>query len=57
MTTEFYDWLQQGVDKGWITDPYCDTHEGYYDSLTEEEIAEFEEGGDPCIVAVRILNP
>ena len=29
MTPEQKKWVQQGIDKGFITKPYCDTHDAY----------------------------
>lgn len=50
---EFNIWLQNGVDRGWVTDPFCNTHEG--DTfMTDEEMQEWEEGGDPCQVVLKI---
>ena len=52
---EFEIWLQNGVDRGWITEPFCSTHDGdpYMD---EEEAQAWEEGGDPCCVVSKFLN-
>jgi hypothetical protein len=50
---EFNIWLQNGVDRGWVTDPFCNTHEG--DTfMTDEEMQEWEEGGDPCQVVIKL---
>jgi hypothetical protein len=46
------EWLQYGIDKGYCSDSVCATHNGLPD--TEEEMQEWEDGGDPCIPAVRI---
>jgi hypothetical protein len=35
--TEFWDWFNIGVHKGWVTNPFCQTHDGGYDVMTEEE--------------------
>lgn len=49
------DWLEIGQEKGWISQPFCFTHDG--DSyMTEEEEAEWEEGGDPCCQVVKFLQ-
>ena len=50
---EFEIWLENGIERGWITEPFCNTHEGdpYMD---EEEQKEWEEGGDPCQVVLKI---
>ena len=51
--TEFDIWLNNGIERGWITEPFCSTHEGdpYMD---EEEAQEWEAGGDPCCVVIKV---
>jgi hypothetical protein len=48
-------WVEVGVEMGWVSSPYCETHDG--SPLSEAEMTEFDEGGDPCIVALRLLDP
>jgi hypothetical protein len=48
-------WLKLGLKKQWITVPFCDTHEGYL-NLTDEQIEEFDDGGDPCVVVMQLLK-
>jgi hypothetical protein len=48
-------WLLIGVKAGWISEPYCATHDGSYRYMTEEELEEWEEGGDPCHTAISLL--
>jgi hypothetical protein len=50
---EFEIWLDNGIRRGWITEPFCNTHEGD-PYMTEEEHKEWEEGGDPCQVVLKI---
>jgi hypothetical protein len=50
----FEEWYSIGLEKGWITKPFCQTHDGGYDYMTEEEVKEWEEGGDPCMTVTRI---
>jgi hypothetical protein len=50
---EFEIWLDNGIQRGWITEPFCNTHEGD-PYITEEEQQEWEEGGDPCQVVLKI---
>jgi hypothetical protein len=50
---EYSVWLYNGIDRGWITPPFCNTHEGD-PYMSEEEDLEWEQGGDPCQVVVRI---
>ena len=52
---EFEIWLNNGIERGWVTEPFCNTHEG--DTyMSEEELQEWEEGGDPCQVVIKINN-
>jgi hypothetical protein len=46
------EWLNIGIDNGWCSMPVCATHDGLPGTI--EENSEWEEGGDPCQVAVRI---
>lgn len=46
------EWLAYGVEHKYCSPPVCDTHEGI--PLTEEEVSLWDEGEDPCAVAVRI---
>lgn len=58
MTTydeDFGTWLQAGIDKGWISEPFCNTHDGD-PYMTEEEEKEWEEGGDPCMHVLKLLE-
>jgi len=52
---EFEIWLDNGIERGWITEPFCNTHEGD-PYMSEEEAQEWEEGGDPCQVVVKIIE-
>lgn len=51
---EVWEWLQVGIDKGWVTEPFCYTHDGD-PYMSEEEEKEWEEGGDPCAPVIKIL--
>ncbi len=51
---EFYAWLVSGIEKGWISDPFCYTHDGD-PYMTEEEEQEWEDGGDPCSHVVKLI--
>jgi hypothetical protein len=50
--SEFYEWLQIGIDKKWVSDVMCVTHNGLEN--TEEEEEQWNEGGDPCQHAIRV---
>jgi len=52
---EFGIWLRNGIDRGWISEPYCHTHDGGIQYMGEEELEEWEQGGDPCEHVVRIF--
>ncbi len=52
--TEVWEWMEFGIQKGWVTEPFCNTHDGD-PYMTEEEEAEWEEGGDPCMPVFKIL--
>ena len=49
-------WLRVGVKAGWISAPYCATHDGNYNYMTEEEAREWDEGGDPCHLTISLLQ-
>ena len=51
---EYARWVQQGIDRGWISPPDC-IHHGAKDPIpwTEEESELVEGGDDPCLVAAR----
>lgn len=52
---EFSIWLENGIERGWISEPYCHTHDGGMQYMSEEEIQEWEDGGDPCEHVLRIF--
>ena len=49
---EFEIWLKNGYDRGWVSDVFCNTHD--VAPMSDEEMQEWEEGGDPCSFQVRI---
>ena len=49
-----WDWLNIGITNGWITEPFCYTHDGD-PYMSEEEEKEWEDGGDPCAPVIKIL--
>lgn len=51
--SEFLIWIQNGIERGWVTEPFCATHDGD-PFMTEEESQQWEEGGDPCMSVVKI---
>ena len=53
--SKFIAWLQEGIDEGWVSAPFCNTHNGD-PYMTEEEEQEWENGGDPCLFVVKLLQ-
>jgi hypothetical protein len=51
---KFGEWLQVGMDNGWVTEPFCNTHD-IDPAMGEEEQEEWEAGGDPCQHVLRIM--
>lgn len=49
----FDEWLAFGIEKGWITKPFCNTHDGYQ-YLTDEQERDFDLGGDPCVSVIQL---
>lgn len=50
----FDEWIVYGMEKGWCSPPLCETHDGL--PMTQEEERGWEEGGDPCIHAIRLYE-
>lgn len=48
----FAEWMALGIEKGWIAEGVCQTHDGT--PMTDKEEAAWEEGGDPCIPILRV---
>mgnify|MGYP003339823988 CR=1 FL=1 len=53
--SEFDSWLWSGIDRGWITKPFCMTHDGD-PYMTKEEEEQWDEGGDPCCHVVKFID-
>lgn len=51
---EFQIWLENGVSRGWISKPFCETHEG--GPMSDEEMEEWENGQDPCAFHIKLLG-
>jgi hypothetical protein len=54
-TPDFDEWLMVGISNGWVTEPFCYTHDGD-PYMTEEEEKEWEDGGDPCAPVIKLIN-
>lgn len=52
---EFDIWINNGIERGWITNSFCNTHDGD-PYMTEEEAKEWNDGGDPCQVVFKIVE-
>jgi len=50
---EFDIWLDNGIERGWITEPFCNTHDGD-PYMTDEKQQEWKDGGDSCQVVFKI---
>jgi hypothetical protein len=50
---DFYEWLQYGMDAGWVGPVVCETHDGL--PMTAEEEEAFWES-DPCIRILRVYE-
>ena len=53
-SVDITEWLRVGVDNGFISPPVCMTHDDFYTVDEMEEI--YLEGGDPCILGMRLLK-
>lgn len=51
---EFSIWLNNGINRGWISEPFCCTHDG--GPITDEEYAAMDEGDDICFSHIKILE-
>ena len=49
------EWLKDGIDNGWISEPFCSTHD-IDPSMTDEEQEAWEAGQDPCRPVVRLIE-
>ena len=51
---EFGKWIRHGIEEGWVSEPFCNTHD-IDPVMGEDEQAEWEAGGDPCQHVVRLM--
>ena len=51
---DYFDWRDLGIVNGWISEPFCDTHDSGY--MTDEEEQAWENGEDPCMMVFRIYE-
>ena len=52
--TDYGDWLKHGMDMGWVGPAVCVSHDDI--PTSEEEDAQVEEGGDPCLWVIRVYD-
>lgn len=48
---DFYEWLNYGMDKKYISKMYCSTHD-----ILDEDIEEVDEDMDICIPVVKVYG-
>ena len=51
---KFYKWYETGLKHGWCSRVVCERHEGL--PWTEEEAADWSDGSDFCVFAVRVYG-
>ena len=49
---DFDEWIQYGIERGFCSEQYCDTHDGFPYSPTEGEL--LKNGNNICIHSVRL---
>ena len=49
---DIYEWIQYGVERKYCSSPVCSTHDGL--PMTDEENVQWDDGGDPCVHALRL---
>lgn len=50
----FDEWLVIGREHGYCSMPACNTHDGV--PQTPAELAEWDDGGDPCVHVIRLYE-
>lgn len=50
----FTEWLEAGQEAGFCSDIGCVQHDML---MTKEEIEQFDDGSDPCLLAIRVHVP
>lgn len=54
LPAEFVEWFRHGLERGWVTAPFCVNHDG--PPLLEGEDLEERWEGDECLYCVRLLT-
>ena len=52
----FYYWVRFGIHMGWVSPIICNTHEGTYEYESEDNREQWDEGGDPCVHVMVMLE-
>ena len=56
VTMSYEDWIHYGMEQGWISPPYCDTHDTGWEWLRPEVQEAYERGEDPCVIVLQLLE-
>lgn len=56
MNSLFWLWYKLGRRAGWVSPVVCATHQGTYEYESEENRQEWEDGGDPCVHVMVVLE-
>ena len=51
-----YLWIRFGVRMGWVSPVVCSTHVGTYEYESEDNREQWDEGGDPCVYVMVMLE-
>lgn len=54
MDFDFEEWLRFGWERGWVSAPVCQTHDGT--PMSESEDEDMWDGGDMCIHIIRLYE-
>ena len=52
MELNFDEWVQYGINNGFCSEQYCETHDG--PPYSQSEALVWEDGGDLCLHSVRL---
>ena len=52
----FYYWVRFGIRMNWVSPIICNTHEGTYEYESEDNREQWDEGGDPCVHVMVMLE-
>lgn len=53
-TKDYVEWINKGIEEGFISPPFCFTHDGD-PFMTQEEGDAWEEGTDWCAPVVKLI--